>query len=123
MPNRTLDVTTRVLKYMNQNADRTVFVEEIMQATGLQARQIQNALLPVKLRTSHHVPIVAVVRGKAWKWDTSLKVEETKKVEETNVAPKPKKAVKRMFEELVVTKGGRLLIQDDTGAVYEATEL
>lgn len=96
-----------VLEWLHRNANIQVHVKDIAKDTGLSIEQVQGAL--GNLRRENGLNIETILRGQL--------------VIFHSVPEKPEPIGKRVFEEIGVTKDGRIVIQDVDGKLYETREL
>lgn len=101
----------RVLEYMEKRTGLTVYIGDMMEHLGMTRPQVQAAVYNLKAK-GH--PIKVIAQGNAWAWAPNSNKSAEEKA--TNG--------RRLFEELGVSKDGRIVLQDaDTGALFAAVEL
>jgi hypothetical protein len=123
-------VSDKLIDYLSRNKNMNVTLTELVEATGLDKKQISNAL--GTLRTRYGLDIQTIMTGNVWKYRGGGIPEPVPPVVEP--APAPPAAVTtaagvttsntgRVFELLAVSNSGTLVIQDEDGKLYRASEL
>lgn len=107
MPRQRTSVTPKVLEWLNQHANQQVSVSVIAKETGLLTDQVQASLNHLTARTE--INLERIIRSQIYILHSNGKA--------------PEKAAKKLFEEIGMAKGDRLIIQDSNGILYEAKEL
>jgi hypothetical protein len=100
-------VAPKVLEWLHRNENIRIHLSDIVRDTGLTKEQVLNAL--GNLRRREGLDIETLVRGEAYAFRTT--------------PAKPNGNGKRVFEEIGVSKDGRIIIQDVDGNLYETREL
>jgi biotin operon repressor len=104
---RTKPVTEYLLAHKNEH----VSVGEMARATGLTHKQILDTMSYLKIRNG--LPIEVIASGSVYVYRESSQQPPTA----------PNGHGKRIFEEVGTTRDGRVIVQDEEGALYAATEL
>lgn len=95
----------KVFNVLSEYPNQIVTAEQISKETGLTIKQVQNAVS--NLKSVNKIPIESVIGGKAWCYKTGFS--------NNNDSP--------LYEFLANTKSGAILIQDESGTIYRATEI
>lgn len=103
----------KVFEYLQSNKDQMVSVVEIMQATGLNKKQVQSSIQNLRFR--QNINIESLVGGTQAIYHSQLLPSRQ--------AEKPEKVEREIAEYLATTKDGRLLFQGISGKLYLAEEL
>lgn len=105
-----------ILKYLEDRPGVRVYVEDIAKAIGCTRDQAQSAMSNLR-NDVPSLPITTVISGNVWIFGTAAATDAA--LPSRRPIPKPK----RIFEELAVTKSGEILIQDESGTIYRASEM
>jgi hypothetical protein len=104
-------ISAKVMEFFAQRPGQIIWLGEL--AADLQVSEQVAQTAVTNIRAKHpEFPIETVARGRAWAHKPATQEQSSNG-----------KPVRRVFEELAVTKVGELLIQDDKGTVYLAREL
>lgn len=110
----TRGIRATLMEYFAKRTGEYVYANDLMKATSLSLDQIQgniNNLIRDDKLGKLNFPIEVITRGQIW-----VHRPAPAKVE-------PVQHERRVFEELGWTKRGTLIIQDEKGTLFEATEL
>jgi hypothetical protein len=105
-------VRATLMEYFTKNVGQYVYINDLTKSTGLKVDQVQgniNNIIRDHKLGKLDFPITIITRGQIWIYKPSDKRSST--------------TDKRMFEELGKTKRGTLVLQDEQGNLFEATEL
>lgn len=113
-PKKTYGITAFVIKYFSERIGQEVFIEDLVKDSSFNEDQIRAAINNLNSESSGDgtFKINVVIRGRVYRYAGTKVTEE-----------KPAVISKRMFEEVGVTKKGTIVVQDESGNLYEATEL
>lgn len=109
---RGLGNATLVGSFLVQHPNVEVTADEISKATGLDAKQVQNAIYTIHKSSQFNMKVEKVVPGHSWRFISSGSNSKT--------AAKPTDEV---FEVLGSLKDGSLLLRDSEGRMYKAEEM
>lgn len=99
-----------ILRYFEQHERQNVYLEDLAEAIGATKEQAQGAMTNLRANMPDMAKqIKVIVTGNVWTYDR-----------DRTPAAKP---TKRMFEELATAKDGTIVIQDQDGGLYRASEL
>lgn len=99
-------VFIKIIDLFKQHEGREISLDFICRETGLDRKQVMSGL---KTARQHLPGIEWVVIGASLRYSGPIE--------------SPAQVTKRVFEEIAVTKAGDIVIQDETGTLYRATEL
>ena len=105
-----------ILKYLSNFPGEDVFLADLVKATKLQPDQVKSAMLNIKYANARgdiDFPLETIQAGQIWRHTP----EQAANSAANNGSNKTK------YEELGITKTGDLIIQDEAGKLYRATEL
>lgn len=102
-----------ILKYLEGRPGVRVYVDDIARSIGCTRDQAQSAMSNLR-NDVPSLPIEVVLPGNVWRFGPPSVVRD---------GLRPELPTKRIFEELAVTKSGEILIQDEAGAIYRASEM
>lgn len=101
-------ITADLARYFREHTGVEVFLKDLLEEfPKYTAVQIQSNVNNLN-RTNTEISVDTLLRGQSWIYRPN-----GKKAAPTN----------RVFEQIAVTKTGALIIQDDAGTLYKATEL
>ena len=113
MGNRTIKatgITAELARYFRDHVGQEVFLKDLAaefpQYTTIQIQSNINNLN----RTNTEVRVTTLIKGQSWTYRPKGKDAATV-------------ASKRIFEEIAVTKSGAIIVQDESGNLFKATEL
>lgn len=105
-------IKQEILDYFQQNAGRSIFLDELVKATDKRAEQVQGAVrYIVTTNKEDEYKITTEQAGQIWRYDPVAQ-QATLNGEHTD-----------RFEEVGVNKHGDKIIRDSDGKLYVATEL
>lgn len=109
-PNYRKPIRAAIMAVFTARPGQVVWLSEIQQATGeTNPRRVQAAMAAMAAMVREADMGLAVhTRGQAWTYRPT---------------PAAQTPTRRMFEEIGPTKDGAVVIQDDAGRLYRATEL
>lgn len=133
-------IITHVADYLVRNAGRTVPVGELQKETGFTTQQIASAVQNWRDKPGVRDRLVIDIPGRAWRWtDTPPAPRDTThrngaantehpRPPTVTVPDKPPPAptgpaAPLMFEHIGQSVTGTLILRDDNGKLYTATEL
>lgn len=99
-------VAARVLQYLSERPGSTVWITELAGTLNIEQRQVAQAVY--YLATTKSQPIETVMNGNAWTYAPN------------KAQTKPSRP---LFEQIGVTKDGVLVLEDESGTLYRATEM
>jgi biotin operon repressor len=100
-------VTEKVVEYLNGRSGQLVTVSEIEQALSLRRAQVFSAFQTMKEQGLH----------------VERPGQSTVRLHPGRKPAAAKETCRRMFEEIGVSRDGRVVIQDEAGTLYAAVEL
>jgi hypothetical protein len=100
-----------VLEYLQEHANQPVFVSELVENLGLTSKNavqtaVASAIKQDTAGATAHLQIL--IPGNQWRWNSSPALDKS-----TNV----------LYEQLAVTKAGKIIVQDEDGELYQLVEL
>lgn len=125
-------IITQVAEYIVANAGRTIPIGELEAETGLTSAQIAGAVNNWRNKPGVRDKLAVVIAGRAWSWADRPKTA-TPKADTNGDAPEhphppaitapDKDPCPQMFEHIGQSVTGTLILRDDNGKLYTATEL
>lgn len=109
MTKRGQSVQPRVLHYLEQHVGENVYHQDVSKQLDLTESQVKEAIYHLRKKDNLSGSIEVVVAGSIWRYDPSKR--------------ESKKSGKRIFEELGVTHQGEIILQDEEGNLFRASEL
>lgn len=111
-----MSIISDVSLYIKNEEGRPCHVDDIATATGYTPKQIRGAINGKRHEdpTWHHI-LKNVVRGHIWSWN--MLYDPTKPVTSESDPEK------NLYEQIGVTKNGDLILQDEDGNLFRASEL
>lgn len=107
-------IRVALMEYFSKRPGEHAYLNDIAKTTGLTTEQVQhniNNLANDHRRGQIDFNVETVTRGQVWMYRPNQKKDE------------PARPTKRVFEELGKSKKGTIVIQDEEGNLFEATEL
>lgn len=115
-------VAPKVYEVLAKNIGLPVSVDDIVKETGLDRERVINGFTTLRARGFQ---VEGVIKGSLYRLTALAPVPKEAKREVYEVPePEPVRTpIKRMFEEIGVTRDGVVIIQDDEGTLFKAEEL
>lgn len=109
-------ISARVLQYLDQHADVTVYRNTMASDLGISEDLVTSTMYSIKSNDRGHAATrcEVVVGGQAWIWHS----------QSPNQRAEERAKRKRVFGEIGTAKDGGIIIEDaDSGQLYKAVEL
>lgn len=100
------NVQANIAEYFGKHPGETIYLDDLILTLNLDKKATLSAVATI-IRLDKLPGLEIIYRARAWRYTPGKKVSKSAHV----------------FEELARTKNGDLVLQDDQGALYRATEL